>query len=91
MQERNITAMINIAGKTYYTTEEAARFAGVSIRTLRRWISAGQLTDFLYPFRASPSEVLYRMEPPEETDRKNEKGEWILPREGGTPHENSGA
>lgn len=82
--------MINIAGKTYYTTEEAARFAGVSIRTLRRWISAGQLTDFLYPFRASPSEVLYRMEPPEEIDRKNEKGEWILPREGGTSHENSG-
>lgn len=67
-----------IGGKQYYSVEEAAKLAGVSIRTLRRWISAGRLSDFLYPFRASPNEILYRLEEPDECDTKNSKGEWII-------------
>lgn len=68
-----------VDGKKYYSLEESATLAGVSVRTLRRWISAGRLSDFLYPFRASPSELLYRLEAPEETDVQNKKGEWIMP------------
>lgn len=74
--------MTAIGGKKYYTLEEAAVLAGVSLRTLRRWISSGRLSDFLYPFRASPSELLYRLEPPEDGEMQNPKGEWIL-RKGG--------
>lgn len=78
--------MILAGGKKYYTLEEVAVLADVSIRTLRRWLSGGRLSDFLFPFRAGPNEVLYRMEPPEEDEPKNEKGEWIL-KKGGDPHE----
>lgn len=67
-----------IDGKKYYTIEEVATLAGVSMRTLRRWVSAGQLSDFVYPFRAGSNEVLYRLEPPEENDVKNKKGEWVI-------------
>lgn len=67
-----------INGKNYYSLEEAATLAGLSIRTLRRWVSAGQLSDFIYPFRASPNEVLYRLEPPEDDEVKNKKGEWMI-------------
>lgn len=70
--------MVVIDNKQYYTVEEAATLAGVSVRTLRRWLSADRLADFLYPFRASPSEVLYRLEPPEDSDMKNKKGEYII-------------
>lgn len=74
-----------IDGKNYYTLEESAALAGVSVRTLRRWLSAGQLSDFLYPFRAGPGEILYRLEEPDEDDTKNEKGEWTLPQYGLIP------
>lgn len=67
-----------IDGKKYYTIEEAAALACVSMRTLRRWISAGRLSDFVYPFRAGPNEVLYRLEPPEEDEVRNKKGEWLI-------------
>lgn len=76
--------MVVVDGKEYYTVEEAATLAGVSIRTLRRWISAGRLSEFIFPFRASPNEILYRIEPPEDGDVKNKKGEWILPKGGAT-------
>lgn len=73
-----------VNGIKYYSLDEAATLAGVSVRTLRRWISDGRLSDFVYPFRAGPNEMLYRLEPPEDTDRKNEKGEWVIPEnEGG--------
>ena len=68
-----------IDGKKYYTIEEAATLSGVSVRTVRRWISDGRLSDFIYPFRASPSELLYRLEPPEDHEKQNKKGEWIIP------------
>lgn len=74
--------MLIIDGKKYYTLEEAAILSKVTVRTLRRWISAGQLSDFIYPFRASPNEVLYRLEPPEDNEEKNKKGEWIMPKGG---------
>lgn len=81
-----------IGGKKYYNIEEAARLAGVSVRTLRRWISSGRLSDFLYPFRSGPNEVLYRLEEPEKDDRKNKKGEWVIIKDsrkekGGGAHE----
>lgn len=85
--------MQNIGGKKYYNIDEAAKLAGVSVRTLRRWLSSGRLSDFLFPFRASPNELLYRLEEPEENEQKNEKGEWILTKpaetEGGVPDEGS--
>lgn len=70
--------MIVTGGKKYYSVEEAATLAGVSVRTLRRWIADGRLSDFLYPFRASPNEVLYRLEAPDEDDVQNKKGEWVI-------------
>lgn len=70
--------MVTISSRKYYTIEEAARLAGVSVRTLRRWIAAGRLSDFLFPFRAGPNEVLYRLEPPEDDEPKNKKGEWVV-------------
>ena len=76
--------MVIIDRKEYYTIEEAARFGGVGIRTLRRWIAAGQLSDFLFPFRAGPNEVLYRLEPPEDDEPRNKKGEWLVEKGGVT-------
>lgn len=81
--------MVIVGGKKYYSLEEAATLADVSVRTLRRWLSGGRLSDFLFPFRAGPTEVLYRLEPPEEDEQKNEKGEWVL-KKGGEPHEGVG-
>lgn len=85
--------MQKIGGKKYYTVDEAARLAGVSVRTLRRWLSAGRLSDFLFPFRASPNELLYRLEEPEKDEKRNQKGEWILKKpdivKGGIPDEGS--
>ncbi len=78
--------MVTIGNKKYYTIEEAAGLAGVSIRTLRRWISSGRLSDFIYPFRSGPNEVLYRLEPPEDNEPKNKKGEWVITK-GGAVHE----
>lgn len=78
--------MVLAEGKKYYTLPEIAKFGNVSVRTLRRWIAADRLSDFVYPFRKSPTEVLYRLEEPDETDRKNEAGEWIIP-EGGVIYE----
>lgn len=83
--------MQNINGKKYYNIDEAAKLAGISVRTLRRWISSGRLSDFLFPFRAGPNEILYRLEEPEKDEPKNEKGEWIVvkpqPQKGGAPDE----
>lgn len=89
--------MVVIGGKKYYTTEESAALAGISIRTLRRWLAAGRLSDFIYPFRAGPGEVLYRLEAPCEDDERNEKGEYVVHKgageaEGGAADEgNSGS
>lgn len=81
-QERNVRAMVTIGSRKYYTIEEAARLGGVSVRTLRRWIAAGRLSDFLFPFRAGPNEVLYRLEPPEDGEPKNKKGEYVVEKGG---------
>lgn len=84
--------MQNIGGKKYYGIDEAAKLAGVSVRTLRRWLSADRLSDFLFPFRISTGELLYRLEPPE-GEEKNGKGEYIVNRpdgpEGGGMDESS--
>lgn len=74
--------MVTIDGKKYYTIEETARLSGVSVRTLRRWISAGRLSEFLFPFRTGPNEVLYRLEPPEEDEPVNKKGEHVIEKGG---------
>lgn len=75
---KDSSIMITVGGKNYYSTDEAASMAGVSTRTLRRWLSAGRLSDFLFAFRAGPNEMLYRLEPPEEGEEKNAKGEYIV-------------
>lgn len=90
--------MVLIEGKKYYNVEEAAGLAGVSVRTLRRWLSAGRLSEFLYAFRAGSNEVLYRLEEPEEGEPVNEKGEHVMPeayrrmkKKGGVPNEGVGS
>lgn len=61
--------MITRDGKAYYKVQEAAELAGVNTRTLSRWIAAGKLSHFLFPFRDRPhGAVYYRLEPPDETD-----------------------
>lgn len=77
--------MVSIGNKKYYTIDECAVLAGVSVRTLRRWLADCRLSDFLFPFRAATGEMLYRMEEPEDTDRKNGNGEWMIPDECGMP------
>lgn len=72
-----------VNGKQYYTLEESASLAGVSIRTLRRWIADGRLSDFIFPFRAGSGELLYRLEEPDKGDEKNSRGEWMLKAGGG--------
>lgn len=74
--------MVTIGNKQYYTIEEASRLANVNIRTLRRWIAAGRLSDFIFPFRTGPNEVLYRLEPPEDGEPRNKKGEWLATKGG---------
>ena len=74
--------MRNISGKQYYPLDEAAVLAGVSVRTLRRWLSDGRLSDFLY--RTGPNEVLYRLDPPDDGEEPNEKGEYTIKEGGGT-------
>lgn len=83
-----------IDGKKYYTVAEAAQLAKVSVRTLRRWLASGRLSEFLFPFRVGPNEVLYRLEEPEEGDVKNPDGEWVASKgarhvKGGGQHESS--
>lgn len=61
--------MLMVDGKEYYKVAEAAKLAGVNVRTLRRWIADGNLEHFLFPFRRTRTGPLYyRLEPPEETD-----------------------
>lgn len=76
--------MRNISGKQYYPLDEAAALAGVSVRTLRRWLSDGRLSDFLFPYRTGPNEVLYRLDPPDDGEEPNEKGEYMIKEGGGT-------
>ena len=81
--------MQNIGGIDYYTVEEAARLSGASVRTVRRWISGGRLTDFLFPYRMKRGEVLYRLEPPGEGEVPDDKGVYSLVR-GGDANERVG-
>lgn len=77
--------MIERGGKRYYTISEVAGLAGVNLRTLRRWLAAGHLSHFLFPFRpGTKGPVYYRLEPPDEGDRLY-PGEqvYVLPAEGG--------
>ena len=61
--------MLVVDGKEYYKIAEAATLAGVNSRTLRRWLQAGNLDHFLFPFRKEKNGPLYyRLEPPDETD-----------------------
>lgn len=72
--------MIVVNGKEYYSLKEAAGLAGVNVRTLQRWISSGQLSDFLFPFRTDTGTVLYRLEPPDGSDQKNLRGDYLVPK-----------
>lgn len=61
--------MLLINGICYYKVTEAAELAGVNARTLRRWITNGNLAHFLFPYRRTKSgPMYYRLEPPKETD-----------------------
>lgn len=76
--EKETEDMLTRDGKQYYKAQEAAKLAGVNARTLSRWIAAGQLAHFLFPFRESPGGPLYyRLEPPDETDTfgENRRGQ----------------
>lgn len=85
--------MYIINGKKYYNVDEVAKLGNVSVRTLRRWLSANRLSDFLFPFRSGPNEMLYRLEAPEPGEPKNEKGEYVVSTaravKGGMPNEGS--
>lgn len=82
--------MKNIRGINYYSVEEAARLSGASVRTVRRWISSGKLSGFLFPYRIKPNEILYRMEPPGEGETPDEKGVYSITK-GGDGHEGIGS
>lgn len=73
--------MILRDGKRYYKAQEAANLAGVNVRTLSRWLAAGQLAHFLFPFKESPRGTLYyRLEPPDETNiRWDGEDVYVLP------------
>lgn len=67
----------------YYKVNEAAKQAGVNTRTLRRWIAAGCLDHFLFPYRQTPTgPMYYRLVPPDPTDRKWEGEDvYVMPTE----------
>ena len=68
--------MLTIDGKDYYKIAEVANIAGVNPRTLRRWLQAGCLDHFMFPFkREIHGPLYYRLEPPEDSDElwENEK------------------
>lgn len=75
--------MTTIDGISYYSVEEAARLSGASVRTVRRWIADGKLSDFLFPFRTKPNEVLYRLEPPRGGEVPDDKGIYSIMKGGG--------
>ena len=61
--------MLLIDGKEYYKIAEAAELAGVNSRTLRRWLQAGHLDHFMFPYkREKNGPIYYRLEPPDDTD-----------------------
>ncbi len=61
--------MTEINGKKYYRIKEIAQISRVHERTLRRWLSGGNLDHFLFPFKQKKGgPVFYRLEPPDETD-----------------------
>lgn len=61
--------MLKIDGKEYYKITEAAELADVNPRTLRRWLQAGYLDHFMFPYKLNKNGPLYyRLEPPEESD-----------------------
>lgn len=62
--------MLLVNDKQYYKINEIAKIADVNVRTLRRWLTDGNLSHFLFPFKKTATGTLYyRLEPPEEDDQ----------------------
>lgn len=57
-----------IQGVPYYSFRDIAKQSGVNERTLRRWVSNGDLDHFIYEYRDDNGSALYRLVPPCECD-----------------------
>lgn len=57
-----------IQGVRYYSFSEVVKLSGVNLRTLRRWISNGDLDHYLHAYRDDKGATLYRLQPPCEGD-----------------------
>lgn len=77
---------IIINKKTYYSIQEIGEISGVNMRTLRRWISNGDLDHFLHGYytNSPQSMTLYRLEPPCPEDKvyEGKRNTYYLPEEG---------
>lgn len=52
----------------YYTISEIADISDVNPKTLRRWINKGDLEHFLFGYKGDKTPLLFRLEPPNESD-----------------------
>lgn len=58
-----------INNREYFTIAEITAISGVNMRTLRRWIANGDLDHFLHAYQGKNMPMMFRLEPPDETDR----------------------
>lgn len=72
-----------INNKKYYTVSEVAKISDVHPKTLRRWISKGELDHFLFGYKGEKTPLLFRLEPPCDSDEllDKSKGLYMLPKE----------
>lgn len=54
--------------RQYYTIAEITEISGVNMRTLRRWIANGDLDHFIHAYQGDNVPLMFRLEPPDETD-----------------------
>ena len=67
----------------YHTISEIAEISDVNSKTLRRWINKGDLEHFLFGYKGDKTPLLFRLEPPNESDSFYSKSKKIykLPKE----------
>lgn len=72
-----------INSKKYYTVSEIAKISDVHPKTLRRWINNGELDCFLYGYKGEKTPLLFRLEPPCDTDELLDESKklYMLPKE----------
>lgn len=57
-----------IDGKTYLRISDLSELSGVKIRTLQRWVNAGDLVNFLTVYQAPSGIHYFKIGLPEESD-----------------------